>query len=177
MGLLFCNLPIVLAYLKHQSKAAVVLSLVVIIYSHLMLDVSIIWLLIKYSCYFVIYFIGVKRNIKDNTFIVVIVVLQGFFLSFEYFSLFSFNSFITMVEIFIMMVLFYLLPFFLLYLFKLADRITNLHLTVSELEKDKQLRNSLFKITHEVKNPIAVCRGYLDMMDVNDPVKTLRYVS
>ena len=34
------------------------------------------------------------------------------------------------------------------------------------MEHDNQLRDSLFKLTHEIKNPIAVCKGYLDMLDV-----------
>lgn len=175
-GLLFCNLPIVVAYLKRQPGVAMLLSGIVVVYAYLYFDVSIIWLVVKYLCYFTVYWLGIRKDVKDNTFIVAIVVLQGFFLSFEYFLLFSFSNFMTIIEIFAMMMLFYLLPFFLLYLFKLADQITTLHLTVSELEKDKQLRNSLFKITHEVKNPIAVCKGYLDMLDVYDEDKVKRYV-
>ena len=177
LGLLFCNLPIVMAYLKKQSSVAVLLSLIVVIYSYSNFEVSVLLLTLKYICYLVVYLMGVKRCIKDNTFIVAIVVLQGFFLSFEYFLLFSYSNFLTVLEIFVMMLLFYLLPFFLLYLFRLGDQITRLHLTVAELEKDKQIKNSLFKITHEVKNPIAVCKGYLDMLDVYDADKAARYVS
>ena len=176
LGLLFCNLPIVVAYLKKSPKVALLLSLIVIIGVNNNFSIIIGLLILKYLCYFSIYLLGVKRNIKDNTFIVVIVVLQGFFLSFEYFLEFSNSNLFTIMEIFVMMILFYLLPFFLLYLFKLGDNITRLHLTVSELEKDKQLKNSLFKITHEVKNPIAVCKGYLDMLDVYDVDKASKYI-
>ena len=35
----------------------------------------------------------------------------------------------------------------------------------------------IFKITHEIKNPIAVCKGYLDMIDVNNKEKTIKYVN
>ena len=41
----------------------------------------------------------------------------------------------------------------------------------------KKLRNSLFKITHEVKNPIAVCKGYLEMFDVNDKLQAEKFIS
>ena len=34
----------------------------------------------------------------------------------------------------------------------MAEQVTSLYLSVSELEKDKQIKNSLFKITHEVKS-------------------------
>lgn len=176
LGLLFCNLPIVVAYLKNQPSVSVMLSIIVVIYSYLYFDVSVLWLILKYGSYLVVYYLGRKKEIKENTFIITIVVLQGFFLSFEYFYGLSYSNILSLIELVIVMMLFYLLPFSLLYLFKLADQITSLHLTVSELEKDKQIKNSLFKITHEVKNPIAVCKGYLDMLDVYDVDKARRYI-
>ena len=42
--------------------------------------------------------------------------------------------------------------------------------------KDIKEDNSLFNLAHEVKNPIAVCKGYLDMLDVNDKDKIERYL-
>lgn len=52
----------------------------------------------------------------------------------------------------------------------------DLNSTIKELEKEKMLRASLFKITHEIKNPIAVCKGYLDMLDLNNEEKTRKYI-
>ena len=49
-------------------------------------------------------------------------------------------------------------------------------MTLKELEEEKQIRLSLFKITHEIKNPIAVCKGYLDMLNVKDSKQVERYV-
>lgn len=175
LGLLFCNLPIVVAYLKNQSSVGVMLSLIVVVYAYTYFDISVLWLIIKYGCYFIVYCIGKRKDIKEKTFIIVIVILQGFFLSFEYsYRIGKCEG--GLFEIVGVMFLFYLLPFALLYLFKLGNQITSLHLTVSELERDMQLKNSLFKITHEVKNPIAVCKGYLDMLDVYDVEKASRYI-
>ena len=50
------------------------------------------------------------------------------------------------------------------------------HLKYKELQKEKQIRLSLFKITHEIKNPIAVCKAYLDMLDVNNVEQTKKYI-
>ena len=55
-----------------------------------------------------------------------------------------------------------------LYLLQKAEDIVSIHMSLKEIEKEKQIRNSLFKITHEIKNPIAVCKGYLDMFDKNN---------
>ena len=49
-------------------------------------------------------------------------------------------------------------------------------MTVQELIEEKQIRKSLFKITHEIKNPLAVCKGYLDMFDVNNVEHARKYV-
>ena len=42
---------------------------------------------------------------------------------------------------------------------------------VSKVKEENKLRDSLFKLTHEIKNPIAVCKGYLDMLDTNNTKK------
>ena len=176
LSLLFCNLPIVVAYLKKQPSVGVLLSLVVVVYSYFYLHISVFVMIIKFLSYFLFYCIGVKREIKDNTFILLIAVLQGFFFSMEYFSQIFSNDVVSVIKIFFYMILFYMLPFILLYLFQLAEKITSLYLCVSELEHDKQIKTSLFKITHEVKNPIAVCKGYLDMLDVSNSSQVKRYI-
>jgi len=71
----------------------------------------------------------------------------------------------------------YLITFFCLYLFKLANNITNLYLTVHKVTEENKLKNSLFKLTHEIKNPIAVCKGYLDMINLDDTNKSKKYIN
>ena len=174
--LLFYNLPIVVAYLKRQIGVAVLLSFCIIFYVYSIIHVYVIIFVIQYFCYFIIHVIGKKRKIKDNTFIMSIVVIQGFFVSYGYFQMINDNEVISALKIIGVLLVFYILPFILLYLFQMADQVTNLYFTVSELQKEKQLKNSLFKITHEVKNPIAVCKGYLDMLNVNDIHQVSRYI-
>ena len=105
-----------------------------------------------------------------------VVVIQGFFSSMFYFSVVRDRDFLMVISFFLIILLFYIFLFLLLYLFQLADNITSLYLTVSEFEKNKKIKDSLFKITHEVKNPIAVCKGYLDMLDINNHNQVERYV-
>ena len=174
--LLFSNIPILLAYLKKQPQVAILLSLIIVFYASKMPNQSLIIMSLKFISYLLIYIIGRKRNIKENTFIILIAILQGFFVSIEYSFISTTFNIINIVELLIAIILFYILPIIILYLFNLADSITSLFLAVSEIEKDKQLKNSLFKITHEVKNPIAVCKGYLDMINLDDKVKVKKYI-
>ena len=174
--LFFCNLPVVLAYLKRRLYVAIGLSVVIIFYYYNYNLYNVFFIIINFLLYFFIYFAGRKKNIKNNTFILAVVVIQGFFSSMFYFSVVRDRDFLMVISFFLIILLFYIFLFLLLYLFQLADNITSLYLTVSEFEKNKKIKDSLFKITHEVKNPIAVCKGYLDMLDINNHNQVERYV-
>ena len=50
-------------------------------------------------------------------------------------------------------------------LFIKYQRIVDLNDTLEDLEKEKSINESLFHLNHEIKNPLAVVNGYLDMMD------------
>ena len=80
------------------------------------------------------------------------------------------------LEIIVIFVMFYLISHFVIYLFKTAEDILDLHLKFCEIEHQKDITNSLFQITHEIKNPIAVCKGYLDMFDVNNVEHSKKYI-
>lgn len=172
--LIFCNIPIVIAYVKKKGFLGVILSVLLITYSYIVFDLDIIILMIiKYIIYFLIYIFY-----KKNNFINVVAFIQGFILSFEYFvKASSVNDVNEIFGIVIIMIIFYIITFAILYLFEIADRISKLYLSYKELEHDKQIKNSLFKLTHEVKNPIAVCKGYLDMLDLNDKNKSIKYIN
>ena len=174
--LLFCNIPILIAYLKKEPSLAILLSITILVYAIYLTNYNIIFMLLKLISYYIIYILGRKKHIKANTFIILISILQGFFISLEYPIISNNSNILTIIELLITIIIFYILPIILLYCFKLTDNITSLYQTVSNLEKDNQLKNSLFKITHEVKNPIAVCKGYLDMIDINNKDKLKKYI-
>lgn len=51
------------------------------------------------------------------------------------------------------------------FMYRNVVSICNIHISLKDIT-DEQV--SLFKITHEIKNPIAVCKCYLDMFDIED---------
>ena len=61
-------------------------------------------------------------------------------------------------------------------LFKINNNIINLSKIRKELERERLLRSSISKLRHELKNPIAVCNGYLEMLDINDKNKAKKYI-
>ena len=63
-----------------------------------------------------------------------------------------------------------------LWLLKEGEQIIEKNKALRELEKEKELKLALFKLTHEIKNPIAVCKGYLEMLDIENKQKLKKYL-
>ena len=66
--------------------------------------------------------------------------------------------------------------YLIIYFFKLGNNIIDLSKLQKELDREKLLRSSISKLTHELKNPIAVCNGYLEMIDINKKDKSKKYI-
>lgn len=175
--LLFCNIPIVIAYMKNKPVLGIFLSFANILYMHFLLEIDIVITIIKYISYLVLYLCAKKKKLSNSSFILSVAVIQAFFLSFEYF----FKDIKVSLEDFLMLLIiifiYYFLAFSILYLFKIMDKLESLNQTIKILEKDKMIKDALFKLTHEIKNPLAVCKGYLDMIDINKQEKAEKYIS
>lgn len=174
--LIFCNIPPLICYFKRETKLGVLLSLLVVIVSYVKYDVNIYIVGLKYLGYFITYILLFKNRQFDYLFLKIIAIIQGFFISFEYFYV-NAGGFDELFELIVFAMIVYGITFFCLYMFKLADKITVLYEMVNNVEREVKLRDSLFKLTHEIKNPIAVCKGYLDMLNLDNKDKSERYIS
>lgn len=175
--LLFCNIPIVISLMKKKTLLAVLLALINILYCVFLYKNICLIVGIKYLTYFILYVCARKRKLSTESFILSIAVLQGFFLSFEYFFKdldLTLNSFI---ELIILVFIYYFISFLILYIFKIIEKVRELNRSIELLEKDKVIKESLFKLTHEIKNPLAVIKGYLDMFNIDNKEKSLKYLS
>lgn len=175
--LLFCNIPIVIAYMKKQTITGILLSIISIIYYYFLHDSLFLITIIKYSSYLILYICAKKKKLSQGGFILSIAVLQGFLLSFEFFFRdidILINDLITLL---ILVFIYYFATFSILYIFKITDKFESLNSTIKLLEKDKIIKDALFKLTHEIKNPLAVCKGYLEMINLNDQEKSKKYIS
>lgn len=173
--ILFVNIPIVLAYLKRDHFIAIILSALVILYCNY-ININILIMAIKLVMYLVCYIFLLEGKLKEKYFLNLIIVVQGFFLSFEYFMAPNIEDISTMIKVLVITFSFYIVTFASVYLLNLTSKMTNLFIDFKQLQKDKQIKESLFKITHEIKNPIAVCLGYLDMLDIEDKEKVYKYI-
>ena len=155
---IFLDFSIFLCYLFKMKNQALILSFINILFFNTIFKISFIYYLI-YFLYLVGYFIFYKRF---YSFIIYLLVLKSFITSFMYFSYFGNNS-IDLIYI----------VFMILYFYSLLQLV---YVCISNFEKEKGNENFIFQIVHELKNPFTVCKGYLEMLDVNNSNKLNKYI-
>lgn len=175
MPLLFLDIPLILAYLYKNNISIISLSFLIGFYYYNKFNLNINILVLEYILYFILYLLSIKY--KKKYYIEILVFVKVFvFYQFYYFYLSKNNSLIEYSNFVISIILFYIIIKILITMFKNALSLCSLYKSVENIEKDKSTKESLFKITHEIKNPIAVVKGYLDMFDINNINHSKKYI-
>lgn len=174
LGLYLLNVPLILSYKNKRTITSIIISIILVLYYDKLFTINIIFFIVEYSLYFLINLIFQKKKINDIGSIVIIAATKSLILNnlivysnIEYKSkwFLNFSS-----------IIFICLTVLTIYLFKKTEENLIFKRKFLELEHEKELRNSLFQITHEIKNPITVCKGYLDMFDVNNIEHSKKYI-
>ena len=160
--IILLNIPLIIGIYKKRTLI-ILISALIIVYFNYFIGYKLIYLIMQYIVYFLIYLLHLKKKISFNINLILFILIQAINL--------IINSHIknSCFDIILNLIIFSIITYLILYLFKKCESITKLYMSIKELEREKQFRNSLFKITHEIKNPIAVCKSYLDMYDKNNP--------
>lgn len=174
--ILLFNIPLLLAYIKNRKFNIILLSIAAIIYYYNYLKFSLIFLIIEYIGYYLIYLFGKKANLKKDIVINIFIAVKIIILTLSFYFTYKGMTMNNYIELFIISFFFYAITKFTIYLFERAEEVLSLHKKVQDFENDKNIHESLFKITHEIKNPVAVCKGYLDMYDVNNVEHSKKYI-
>ena len=173
------NVLLLLSYLKKKNITAIIMSIFLVIYYKNTTPLSYFILIVEYTMYFLICnYITRRKKASKIAMITVFVIIKSFTLSMQTFLMFNDKNDIVnnFIDLFITMTIFTFIAYLCLYIITKGEDIIDLNKITTELEKEKSLRESLFKITHEIKNPIAVCKGYLDMIDYDDKKKVEKYI-
>ncbi len=177
-SLILINIPLLISYLKRYELTSILLSILIGFYYVLLLKYNIFFIFFEYVLYYVIYLIFNRKAIKSRSLLSIFVFIKSIILAVEvfYFNINNNLFIVNFLDVFFRMIIFYLISYLVLIFLLRGEEIMNLNTAIRELEKEKVLRTSLFKLTHEIKNPIAVCKGYLDMLDINDTNKAKKYI-
>ena len=151
----YITLPIILSFIFDKYKLNIFLSIINIFMTLYLLDINIFCLLSYYIILFTLYFI--IKNKKD--FISTYTILNIIYM----FLLDNYN-------------IIFLISIYLIYnLIILLKKRMKLYYTLEDIENNKLFKTSIFKVTHEIKNPLAVIKGYLSIFDPYDSDKCLKY--
>ena len=172
------DIPLLLAFSKKKTELSIFISVVLIYYQTLFLHMAPGLLIIEYIIYFIGYLCLTKSKFSLVNLIHGFIIINSFFLTIKVFWFIAPNrSYYDNITYLIFLILvIYVTSFIILYFLNKGEKIVDFNNSLYAIEKEKELRASLFKVTHEIKNPIAVCKGYLDMLDPNDQKKCIKYI-
>lgn len=177
-SIILLNLPLLLAYLYKKTILSVFLSILLITYYVKTLDISLFPLMIEYSLYFLSASLCRNKVEYQNKITKSFIIIKSFFTGLIIFLNISPADTNIMNWLYLVgvMTIFIGYSYLMIYFFDKGKEMIDLKVTLKELEKEKMLRISISKLTHELKNPIAVCNGYLEMIDMDNKEKIEKYI-
>lgn len=167
-------LSIILSYLYNEGKVALILSTLLCLHSCFSLNYNIYTSIIFFLLLYLAYKKYSKSNMSSKFLINSSIVLMLIY--FVANLIISYNDIVMLDEI-ISLIMYSLIIYAINYGINESKNIISLHMNLKEFEKEKNIKLNLFKITHEIKNPLTVVNGYLSMFDVTDIEKSKRYIS
>lgn len=166
LPLLLILVPLYIAYINKSDIGILILSMLVLIY-YFKFNLGFLVIIPLLVDYIVYKFLYVKMcNLKLFLLISILLGLTPL--------IFNIND--ISLDIVIYLVFSLILPFLIVISIKDLEQVANLHMNLQKIEHEKEVQLSIFKITHEIKNPIAVCKGYLDMFDVSNIEHSKKYI-
>ncbi len=176
-ALLF-NIPLVISFIKNQKTSSFIIAFILILFNYYKLHFSLVILILEYVLYFFVYFLcdnTKNRNINIiNGFIIIRTISMIYQTIFYIMPDASFLQ--TFYYILFSSLLFSFFSYVIIIIIDKGENIVNYNSTLNELNREKEIRESLFKISHEVKNPLAVCRGYLDILEGQKKKEYHKYI-
>lgn len=177
-SIILINLPLLLGYMKNRTRSVIIMSIIIVFYYSQFSYIPIQYEIVEYSTYLLIYFICRKKKASSERILNSFICIKSFLIGM--FIVYKLNPSTPLIKNIIFVALtifsFVLCTYSILYLLKKGETAIEKSKLLKELEREKDLKISLFKITHEIKNPIAVCKGYLEMFDYTNKEKVKKYI-
>lgn len=176
ISFLLLNSLILIGYLRNRVLIASIcsISLILIYYN------SFNYIMFMIIPYIILYLMNILRNkikISDFLFIDIFLLVEYLFLIvwilvFNY-DIYEHVGFINMI---LLLIFNYALIHVIYLLYDLGEKIIKANEEYKKIIHDNKVKMSLFKITHEIKNPIAVIKAYLDMLNIKDKKQINKYI-
>ena len=176
INFLILNSIILIAYLKKRILISNIIAiLIILLYLN---DYNMIFfMIIPYIFLYTLYKLKVKKQMNDFIFIDSF-LLFNYITLFIWLQLFNHNLYVSFGIYKLMYILSfnYIIIHIIYIIYMMGEKLIRDNKKYNEIKKDSKIKMSLFKITHEIKNPISVIKAYLDMLDVNDSKQVEKYI-
>ena len=163
-SLIFVNIPLIISFIYKRNVTCVFIAPLTLIYFYI-LGLNLNYLIIEYFLYYIVYIINEsKKNNMHLTFYlfifirVIFITVNNLFLSLNIYSL---------SKILISVFIFYIVT-------EILCRIINSSIIKHNFNKTEN-KLKVFNFICELKNPLSVCKGYMQMMDYDNVDKIKRY--
>lgn len=172
--MLLVNIPFIISIVKKKKFTSLIISLMIVYFYNKTYNLNLYIVLAEYMVYFVVF----NYILKNKSFGVVLYTFSFFkifMLSLEMYHILNGISFLATNRLILMIVIFITISILSNFAITKGEETISLNVVLKKLEHEKEIKLSLFKLTHEVKNPLAVVSGYLSMMNYNDIEKVKKY--
>lgn len=168
--IIFPLLLLLFAFLNKRIFCSIIISVVSFEFIKLIYNFNNYVILLLFFGFFIIYFLTRKKDYK-------FIICSTIYSNINLFIAFYLKGEINYIAFFANIILFLLILILLRLWLKKTKEIIELQNILKEYKNEKKLRESLFKITHEIKNPLAVVKGYLSMIDIDNKEKSIKYIN
>lgn len=166
------NVPLLIALYKKRLIPSIFLSFCIAVFLSETYTANLSLLLLEYFLIFILSFSTKYKTINIFFILKVLFVIITLLLTPKQVITLSRLTY----DIVTLIVMYATFNFIILF-YKKAETTVNMYYSLESITKEKKLYESLFKITHEIKNPLAVCKGYLDMFDIKNTKKANKYIN
>ncbi len=164
--IIFSTITIYLSFINKNSYVSFILLFIYFDSLNIIVDASISIYIINIILYLIIYYIYSLTDMSKKAFLLLFETITVIFF------IVNFKAIIT-----VQVIITYLISFYFAYLLVFKSKeVIKVFLTLKEVKKENFIKLSLFKITHEIKNPLAVIKGYLDMFNIDNKEKSVKYI-
>lgn len=160
------TLPIYISFIYHKTKTSIIISIIDLFFMIYYVRNNIVSLIILFIMYFIFYSIYFKtsKTIKYISKWYIISTLLYILSCVVYYNEYNIRSIgIT--------VFFLSIALLIKFMFEKVSKLLETYKTLNEYKKDNDLRVTISKLSHEVKNPLIIIKGYLDIMNKDNFLK------
>lgn len=176
ISFLLLNSLVLIGYLRKRIGLANICAILIICIYYNNFN-FIAFMIFPYVILYLINIIKNKYNINDFIFIDLFLAIEYIFLIIWIFK-FNYDIYTSLgfVNMLLLVIFNYILIHIIYLLYDLGENIIKVNEDYKKIKHDSKVKTSLFKITHEIKNPIAVIKAYLDMLNIKDQKQVKKYI-